>query len=298
MRPQQPLPPKPFAWVDFLRTPDRSKPGGHDRWHGNYTGALDCTLTLLTPLHIGSGLFRLADGQVVKEAMRRGEQFVIPGSSLKGVFRSIAEAISHSCFSKTKQPLPSAALRECSDPKNLCVCCRLFGGLGYLGRVRFNDAVPADQAHQIYNVPPLWRPRRAQQGRKFYKHGQPATGKEPFEVLPNGTQFDFRVDVESLTPDEMCLLLTALGIVGDLKPKIGGGKPRCLGSAQVTLRQARFWSPQNAALEYERIESTLNADQLRAQVEKATNLIQQDALKKLQAILKHPQGTECPPELY
>ena len=55
--------------------------------------------------------------------------------------------------------------------------------------------------------------------------------------MPKDTQFHFRVDVESLTKLEMCSLLTAMGIVGDLKPKLGGGKPRCLGSAQVTLQE-------------------------------------------------------------
>jgi CRISPR/Cas system CSM-associated protein Csm3 (group 7 of RAMP superfamily) len=278
--------------------PDRSKPRGHDRWDGDYTGALDCVSTLLTPLHVGSGLFRLANGQVVKEAVRQDDQLIIPGSSLKGVFRSIAEAISRSCVSKTKQNIPPS-YRECCDVKKLCVCCCLFGGLGYVGRVRFSDAtLSAEGDPVIHNVPPLWRPRRAQQGRKFYKHGQPATGKEPFEVLPVGTQFNFRVDVESLTKEEMCLLLTAMGVIGDLKPKLGGGKPRCLGSAEVTLQQARFWSPLDAALKYERNESNLNADQLRAQVAESNRLIQQEALNRLKDILKHPRQEDCPPELY
>jgi hypothetical protein len=205
MTQQQPLPPKPFAWLDFPQkkeggplTPERREPQGHDGWCGDYTGALDCTLTLLTPLHVGSGLFQTVNGQVVKEAVHQDEGLIIPGSSLKGVFRSIAEAISSSCVSKTRQPLPSRDFGECKDPEKLCVCCRLFGGLGYLGRVRFNDTVPADRPHSIQTVSSLWAPRRARQGRKFYRHGQPAPGKEPFEVLPIGTQFNFRVDVESL----------------------------------------------------------------------------------------------------
>lgn len=298
MKPQQPLPPKPFAWVEDFPAPERSRPHGHDRWRGDYTGALYCTLTLLTPLHVGSGLFRLANGQVVKELVRQNERLIIPGSSLKGVFRSIAEAISRSCVSKTRQRLPSNDLKECYDPEKLCTCCRLFGGLGYLGRVRFNDTAPVDRLHEIHNVPPLWSPRPARQGRKFYKHGQPVAGKEPLEVLPASTQFNFRVDVESLAKDEMCLLLTAMGVIGDLNPKLGGGKPRCLGSAKVTLQRGRFWSPLDAALLYERRESTLNADQLRTQVGESTSLIQRDALNRLKDILKHPRQEECPPDLY
>lgn len=304
MSPQKQLPPKPFGWVEFpkdlqgnLLPPIRRKPEGHDRWRGEYTGTLDCTLTLLTPLHVGSGLFRLANGKVVKEAIRQGEQLIIPGSSLKGVFRSIAEAISLSCVSKTRQNI-SFSYRECRDINQLCVSCRLFGGLGYFGRVRFHDTNPEDRPNEIHKAPPLWVPKRGKEGRKFYSHGQPATGQEPIEVLPVGTQFDFRVDLESLTRDEMCLLLTSMGIIGGLTPKLGGGKPRCLGSGRVTLQKASFWLPNEVMLKYERDERTLNADQLCAEVEKSNNLIQQNALKKLQAVLNYPQEGECPSEIY
>jgi hypothetical protein len=151
---------------------------------------------------------------------------------------------------------------------------------------------------KIHKVPTLWSPRRAQQGRKFYKHGQPAVGNEPFEVVPKDTQFHFRVDVESLTKPEMCLLLTAMGILGDLRPKLGGGKPRCLGSAQVTLQQVRFWTPQAAALTYERSITNLNSEQLCQQVAGSNGLIQQGALDSLKKILIYPGSEECPPELY
>lgn len=296
---RQPLLPKPFGWVEFPRVlPAREQPKGHDRWRGEYTGALECSLRVLTPLHIGSGLFRLANGQVVKEAAHLGERLIIPGSSLKGVFRSIAEAISLSCVSKTRQNVPQS-YRECRDVAKLCVCCRLFGGLGYLGRVRFTDAtLSGDCAPKIHKVPTLWSPRRIQQGRKFYKHGQPATGKEPFEVMPENTQFHFRVHVEGLTKSEMYLLLTAMGIVGDLKPKLGGGKPRCLGSAQVTLRQGQFWTPQAAALTYERSVATLSSEQLCQQVVGSKELVQPQALDSLKKILSHPRNEECPPEIY
>jgi hypothetical protein len=120
----------------------------------------------------------------------------------------------------------------------------------------------------------------------------------PFEVLPKDTQFDFRVGVESLTKLEMCLLLTAIGILGDLKPKLGGGKPRCLGSAQVILQQARFWTPQNAVTNYERSIITLSAMQLCQQVAESISLIQQAALNRLRQILMYPRDKECPPELY
>jgi hypothetical protein len=96
----------------------------------------------------------------------------------------------------------------------------------------------------------------------------------------------------------MYLLLTAMGIVGDLKPKLGGGKPRCLGSAQVTLRQGQFWTPQAAALTYERSVATLSSEQLCQQVVGSKELVQPQALDSLKKILSHPRNEECPPEIY
>ena len=293
MPPRREIAPKPFAWVSITERPLRTKPPRHDRWQPNTrTGTLDFTLTLLTPLHVGSGLFRLVDGQVVKEAYRAHDRLVIPGSSLKGVFRSAAEVISRSCMATERRS-------ACRDKDNLCVCCRLFGGLGYLGRVRFTDAMLMSSIMpMVYEVPTLWSPRRRQRGRKFYKHGQPAVGGEPFEVVPENATFSFRADVESVTDAELCLLLTAMGVFGNLTPKLGGAKPRCLGSARVALTQARFCSPAEATTTYQRTDTLVMPEELQQQVRHARELIIAKALQELEAIWKHPGDEECPPDLY
>jgi len=271
-------------------------------------------LKLLSPLHIGSGLFCLINGEVVKEAFRRDAQLVIPGSSLKGIFRSTAEAISRSCVSKTTlrpDQLGGPGLGECNNLERLCVCCRLFGGLGYLGRVRFTDAtLHQDCQAKIRKIPALWTPDRDKRarvyrneqgkykGRKFYYHGYLATGKEPLETVPQGTVFDFRMDVESVEAAELCLLLTAMGVFGPLRPKLGGAKPACFGSVQVELQQARLWQPQKAALSYERRVMTLDTSQLRQRVGSAQELIVEEALRELAAIWKYPSSRNCPSSLY
>lgn len=312
---QFPAEPKPFDFVLFRDAPQRAKPPGHQRWHDDaYTGALDCSLTLLSPLHVGSGLFCLINGEVVKEAFRRDTQLVIPGSSLKGAFRSAAEAISRSCASKTSlrpNQLARGDLGECDDLEHLCVCCRLFGGLGYLGRVRFTDALLAQYRRaEIRKIPALWAPdrdRRAHvyrndkwkyKGRKFYYHGRLATGKEPLEAVPQGAGFDFRVDLESLSAAELCLLLTAMGVFGSLRPKIGGAKPVCLGSVQVKLKQARLWQPRQVAQSYSRCVMTLDTSQLQQRVGSARQLIVEDALRELESIWRHPNNRSCPSGLY
>lgn len=305
MRERQTLAPKPFAWIDFpkdgqgkLLPPLRSHPSGHHQWSGEYTGTLECILTLSTPLHVGSGLYSLRDGQVVKEVFRQGDHLVIPGSSLKGGFRAIAEAMSLSCVSKSSQSMPSS-YEECKDVKNMCICCSLFGGLGYLGCIRFHDAQCITNSNaQTHNIPTLWTPRQTTRGRKFYKHGTPAVGNDPYEVAPQGAQFQFRVDVESLTKPEMCLLLTAMGIRGGLRPKLGGGKPRCLGSVRVTLRHARFWSPHSDAMSYRRETISLNRDELIVQIDQHDSLVQKDMLIKLNSVLEHEIDGGCPSGLY
>lgn len=298
MRQQPNAVPKPFAWVPLPECVKPQSPQGHEQWQGDYTGSLECTLTLLAPLHVGSGLFCFANGEVAKQFVRQNDRLLIPGSSLKGVFRSIAEAISHSCVSKTRQNVPDK-FRVCRNPKHLCVCCRLFGGLGYMGKVRFHDAHLQDNIEPaICRVQTLWLPQRSQQGRKFYKHGQPLEGNEPFEVLLPGTHFKFYIDVESLTKSEMCLLLTAMGILGNLKPKVGGAKPRCLGSVAIGLHRAHFWSASNVMLTYDRTEQILELPQLRQEIGNAIDLIDQDKLSRLRSILTYPGNEGCPPNLY
>ena len=66
---------------------------------------------------------------------------VIPGSSLKGAIRSVVEAISESCVSKTVKKVRDAFpteykfFNECQQD-NLCVACRMFGAMGFQGKYR------------------------------------------------------------------------------------------------------------------------------------------------------------------
>lgn len=68
-----------------------------------YSGTVTCILVTESPLHVGSGLLRendAAPGGVTRDVMRGPDgRPLIPGSSLKGAFRAIAEAASRSCVS-------------------------------------------------------------------------------------------------------------------------------------------------------------------------------------------------------
>jgi CRISPR-associated protein Csm3 len=68
-----------------------------------YSGTVTCVLVTESPLYVGSGLLRENDatsGGVTRDVMRGPDgRPLIPGSSLKGTFRAIAEAASRSCVS-------------------------------------------------------------------------------------------------------------------------------------------------------------------------------------------------------
>lgn len=68
-----------------------------------YAGTITCVLVTESPLYVGSGLLRendTAPGGVARDVMRGPDgRPLIPGSSLKGAFRAIAEAASRSCVS-------------------------------------------------------------------------------------------------------------------------------------------------------------------------------------------------------
>jgi CRISPR/Cas system CSM-associated protein Csm3 (group 7 of RAMP superfamily) len=306
-----PTEPKPYDIVLFETSPQIEKPHGHDKWQeGKFTGSLQCRLTILSPVHIGSGLFELANGQVVRGFVKQGNHFVIPGPSLKGVFRSIAEAISASCVSKTRaraKDLPLRGLGECDNPKQLCVCCRLFGSLGYLGRVRFTDAQPVEQTLTTVRVPALYSPRpdariyrdqrRLYRGRKFYFHGRLSQGQEPLQAVAEGSVFTFRVDFENMTDMELHLLLTAMGAIGGLKPKIGGGKPACLGSVEVALEKTTLHQAKARFLDYTQAQRSFTEEEWQ-RIRTADTLIRKDALSKLQAILAYPPSRDCPSRPY
>ncbi|HHY39244.1 MAG TPA: hypothetical protein GX507_10005, partial [Clostridia bacterium] len=139
---------KPYTFVPILevRPQDRRGIVPHNQFErGRFTGQLRLSLEVITPLHIGCGSFRLSQGKVAYGFYRRNGRPAIPGSSLKGAVRSLAEAASRSCATlptrncpRLEDALPRGAGKSCND-ESACPSCRLFGFVhgrnGYRGRV-------------------------------------------------------------------------------------------------------------------------------------------------------------------
>jgi CRISPR/Cas system CSM-associated protein Csm3 (group 7 of RAMP superfamily) len=312
-RSYEPAAPKPYGFVrvDPLRDEDREHPAGHHRYKdGTVSGTLQGSIHVLSPVHVASGTLEMQrdpDVPLYKAHVRSGGQVVIPGSTLKGAVRSVVEAISASCVRITRvrrNQLPRGTA-GCRSEKRLCVACRMFGSLGYQGQVRFTDALlrPEHRTALTY-MPALYAPRtraggvyvqRGQiKGRKFYHHGQPATGNVPVEVCPNGSYLDFTLHFDNLASAELGLLLTALGL-GDppLVLKLGGGKPTCYGSIRVNLSSLEIFEDMAATYaNYDVAEATASdpAEHLAA----AQNLIRPERLRELVDLLKVDTDRHCP----
>ncbi len=307
----QPPLPKPYGFVSVTSEVPREHPAGHDDFEdGLVSGTIEGVITALSPVHVGSGQIELTgrrDVSLVKGHVRSGGRPVIPGSSLKGVIRSIVEAISPSCLRVTRarrDQQPREAL-ACQDERNLCVACRMFGTMSYQGQVRFSDAVQRENRTDIHKVPPLYAPRSRERlyyeqgqikGRKFYQHGELASGNVPIEVCPEGSHFEFTVQFDNLTPAELGLLLIALGQgTPKLRPKLGGTKPACLGSIEIAVSRLEVLDMAHAYANYDApVRTAVPHDYVTA----ARSLVLSRQLNELAKLLQYPGGRECPERNY
>lgn len=256
--------PKPYAFVPFARQTKRRSVHGHERLELRecYSGRLAYRLETLTPVFVGSGSYALGEEagfpqeKVIRPFYRVNGLPTIPGSSLKGAARSIAEAVSPSCLTITRvasRQLPQGVdlaqgrRNECKAT-NACPACSIFGRMNQLGKAHFSDVgLVGGGKMQLFHLAPLFAPRAFKsppaylgeegkfKGRKFYYHSRPAEDERqpPVEVIPLGRVVQGQVDFENLNPAELGLLFFALGMDGTIALKLGGGKPLGLGSLRV-----------------------------------------------------------------
>lgn len=134
--------------------------------------------TTLSPLRIGASrgksLFTPVDLQVIRMMLNGKEVPYIPGSSLKGVFRSTAEMLlrlhgkkvcnmgqcsKESIKDKSRDEYLQDAIHEYNRTAEIsamekiinilegyCLVCKIFGSNTYASHITFNDAYPIDDA--------------------------------------------------------------------------------------------------------------------------------------------------------
>ena len=211
------------------------------------SGWLSMRLVGVDPIYVGTGDWDLYETQktelVLRTCTRRisvdGEELhvpVIPGASLKGAFRSLCEAIAGGCDLE----------RPCPQP---CVICGLFGKAdqdgAFAGRIGFSEATPSDpgdayDAVGVARLPAGHQPGK-RGGRRIYAPTlQGARADTPYQVVPQGVPFDFRLHLTNVKQTELGLVLLAMGCDGSFLPRIGGGKHGGLGRIRIQATGGRI----------------------------------------------------------
>ncbi len=199
----------PYDFVRLVGNGPKREPFSLHEKFANLSGRIVCTLTARTSIFVPQYRAGASDRSRTHEslAMYRDEagRPIIPGTSLKGMLRSVAEAAANTClslpsrFSYERQTVEyevPSAFRACEliEDKNnvlyLCPTCRLFGMLNrgkvFAGNVAVQDAVaqpgyqtksftlailssPKPHHTSFYSKEPE-KQKPPVRGRKFYYH--------------------------------------------------------------------------------------------------------------------------------
>lgn len=165
---------KPYKFVPFNKEISRTNPIRHNGENNKkaYSGKLKITIETLTPIHIGQGSYSFDKAGVIVNFIRRNNRITIPGSSFKGMLRSVYEVFSESCTpalpnncKELQNAFPNHHQDMCDDTNNLCPTCSVFGMVNghnsYKSKLRFGDFTLEDDEKtsiQFIKMPKLESP--------------------------------------------------------------------------------------------------------------------------------------------
>lgn len=271
--------PKPYAFVSFpAQSPVLQRPIGHDKYRGDRLhGTLFLTLKVQTSLHVSTGVVVMGSdiGQcrvpLIKTMVQATDQKLsIQGSSLKGCFRAVYEAITNSTLAiitpKYRNKIPQERL-PCKNKDQLCPASQVFGALDWQGLIEFSDAKCETSGFDTGFMPSLYAPKPEPKnpetkqkylnphyfinkgkviGRKFYYHTIRAIDKGQQQGIPvqqAAKEYTFKTQLQfkNLTQAELGTLLIVLGQDPEcpIALKVGGGKPIGMGTMTVTVTAAQ-----------------------------------------------------------
>ena len=284
----------PYNFVPLGPSAPRRKVCTHERFDKSlHTGTLVCRISALTDVFFAATHRRKEGHQHERLSFTRdGDKPIIPGSSLKGLVRSIVEALSGSCMllparfaypkkhgGQIEYRLPPG-FNNCGNAKNACPACRIFGLLGrdevniHAGNISLEDAqLINDGAMEWITVAAMMEPKPRHdpwygdssippqiRGRKFYLHRPDGPNRtsiqnefnKTIEAMKAGADFRFVVNYGNLADDELSLLIFALILENPMRHKIGMGKGIGLGSVKITIDE---WRTMDLATRYHQFNS-------------------------------------------
>lgn len=203
-------------------------------------------------IHIGAaGAGGLKESLVDNGFIRiyKGEKLIpyIPGSSLKGVFRSFLERIARAKGDNICDTLDHRS--KCQKSKNVCVICAIFGSQSVASHVLLADAYPEIFKMNIKPGVAINRVTGAAQRGALYN----------IETISPGSRFNFEMIIENIdlsrnSPESEYIrfLLNEL-IEGHIK--IGGKTSAGMGSIKLEIKEIRYITEEmikNLELQYKK----------------------------------------------
>jgi len=197
------------------------------------------TLVNNTPLRVGLGreapLGAAVDLAVITMKVNGGEEVYIPGSSLKGVFRSFVEQLARSSDPDLHDPWDFEEMEK-EEREGFCVVCGIFGNTQVASHVRVYDAFPDSESEPSKGIKTgigIDREFQAVKPGVFYTE----------EFVEPGCKWKFRMDIINIEyPGEgdersryLRELLNALRTVG-----LQVGARRSVGMGLVKLVNATY----------------------------------------------------------
>lgn len=210
--------PYDFVRINWDIPPARRKPVWHhqlvQKGKQLYSGSLDVDIYAETPIFVSDPRTVSPNGREPAQFMTNAQgEYIIPGSSLKGMLRSVVEALGNGCLTlfdgdyergtvKYRQSVPRD-FQKCSENEMLCLACRTFGMLKdrqsgvFLGKVNVSDA--RSYPDRVYKYDAIYtgilvepkphheafyldEDKKHIAGRKFYFHhspdGEPVTAEK------------------------------------------------------------------------------------------------------------------------
>lgn len=211
----------PYNFLPLKQEPERipwNKVAMHHRiGEESYSGRFEIVITALTPIFTPSRLSEDVEKATIQYQTRQGPrqgtkitfkkfqhrngQPTISGSSLKGMIRSVFEALSNSCmalfteqYGRKKYPSAQYKNSSCNIENGLCPSCCVFGTLmgeelHFQGNVSFSDAIASvgDIERGDWVLKELSSPKPERHDPFYGKNGRDSSG-------PRGRKFYYHHD--------------------------------------------------------------------------------------------------------
>ncbi len=217
----------PYRMIPVRNRVERKAPVTDEKFTGR-SGSISCSLQNLTSIFVGRG----NDSSLQSlRFIKRDGRYVIPGSSLKGMLRSLAEIVGGGCLVTSpsgpgdRYQILDDSYKACGNYRSLCITCRMFGmmarGQGarmHKGKISISDALIREKDVRVIPFEILLMNHGTRHRvfyenpetdgfdclcRKMYFH-QPL-GKEQVPVIPQAARAAMRdggiQKIEALTPE-------------------------------------------------------------------------------------------------